>query len=507
MKSKIRALLVYPSYPETFWSFKYALKFVKKSSTFPPLGLLTVASLLPGYWDIKLIDLNIESLKDKDIEWADYIMVSAMAVQRKSAEEVIERAKKAGKKVVAGGPLFTMHYDEFVQSVDHLVLDEAEITLPRFLKDLESGEPEKIYFSGGFADLESSPVPRFDLIKMEKYSSMNIQFSRGCPHNCDFCDIPLLYGHRPRTKSSKQIISELEALYQLGWEGGVFFVDDNFIGNKRKLKEEILPELIKWSKFRNYPFRFFTEASLNLADDEELMNLMVEAGFDEVFIGIETPNPESLKEVHKMQNYKRDLLKAIETLHKHGLIVQGGFILGFDHDPPTIFDSMVEFIQKSGIITAMVGLLQAPKGTRLYEKLKKQGRLIKDFVENNTDFSLNFVPKMDYRDLLKGYKKVVDKLYSPEGLYQRIKSFINSYNPRQTIKHKLTKERIRAFLRSIFVIGIIDRGRFYYWKSLFKTLLKKPKLLPLTVTFEIYAYHFRKIYHKQAKQIKEILSS
>ena len=503
----IKALMVYPSYPETFWSFKYALKFIKKSSTFPPLGLLTVAAMLPRDWELKLVDLNIERLTDEDLQWADLVMISAMAVQRKSVECIIRRAKQAGKKIVAGGPLFTMHYEDFTHSVDHLVLGEAELTLPLFLEDLKKGKPERIYFPQGFADLERTPVPRFDLVKMKKYSSMNVQFSRGCPYNCEFCDIPLLYGHRPRTKSSGQIISELEALYNLGWRGGVFFVDDNFIGNKRKLKREILPELIKWSRFRNYPFHFFTEASLNLADDEELMDMMVEAGFDEVFVGIETPNPESLKEVHKTQNYRRNLLEAIEKIHKHGLIVQGGFILGFDSDPPGIFDAMVDFIQRSGIITAMVGLLQAPKGTKLYEKLKAQGRLIKEFVANNTDFSLNFIPRMDYKELVKGYKKVVDRIYSPEGIYERIKSFLNTYSPRTKARAKLTLGRIRAFIKSIFVIGLLDSGRIYYWKSLIKTFFKKPKLLPLTVTFEIYAYHFRKIYRKQAEQIRKILSS
>ncbi len=504
---KKRALLVYPAHPpHTFWSFKYALKFVRKSSTFPPLGLLTVGALLPQDWELRLVDLNIEPLRERDLRWADLVMVSAMAVQRSSAESVIKKAKALGKPVVAGGPLFTMHFDEFKDSVDHQVLGEAEINLPKFLQDLERGKAERIYFPPGFADIKKTPVPRFDLVKIYRYASMNIQFSRGCPYNCEFCDIPLLYGHKPRTKNAPQLIKELEALYQLGWRGGVFFVDDNFIGNRKNLKAEILPALIQWSRFRDYPFRFFTEASINLADDEELMEMMVEAGFDEVFIGIETPNPESLKEVHKVQNYRRDLFGAIEKIHSHGLIVQGGFILGFDSDPPNIFDTMVEFIQKSGIITAMVGLLQAPRGTKLYRKLKEQGRLLKEFVDNNTDFSLNFIPKMDYRKLLLGYKKVVDKLYSPEGLYQRINAFIETYRPVTKAKYRLTRERLWAFIRSIFVIGIFDQGRKYYWKSLLKTAFKKPKLFPLTVTFEIYGYHFRKIYRAQAKKIKELLS-
>ncbi len=503
---KKKILLVYPAYPQnTFWSFKYALKFIRKSSTFPPLGLLTVAALLPSSWELKLVDLNIEALRDRDIDWADYVFLSAMAVQRPSAEQVIKRARKMGKPVVAGGPLFTMHFEDFTETVDHLVLGEAEVNLQEFLKDLEEGRAKKIYFPSGFADITKTPVPLFNLVKIHRYSSMNIQFSRGCPYNCEFCDIPLLYGHKPRTKTASQIIAELDALYELGWRGGVFFVDDNFIGNKRKLKSEILPALINWSKFRDYPFHFFTEASINLADDPELMDMMVEAGFDEVFVGIESPNPESLKEAHKTQNYRRNLEEAVSEIHRHGLIVQGGFILGFDNDPPGIFDAMVKFVQRTGIITAMVGLLQAPRGTKLYERLKKQGRIIKEFVANNTDFSINFIPKMDYNRLLAGYKNVVERLYSPRCLYKRLKNFMEVYQPKARAKARLSMERLRAFFRSIVVLGILDRGRIYFWKSMLKTLFKKPKLLPLTVTFQIYGYHFRKIYTQQARAIKKLL--
>ncbi len=501
-----KVLLIYPEFPNTFWSFRYALKFVGKRSTFPPLGLLTVAALLPSEWQVKLVDLNVEELTRQDIEWADLIMISAMAVQRASVEKLLREFSSAGKRTVAGGPLFTMHYDEFQGKVDHIIVGEAEVVLPRFLKDLEEGKAESIYFPEGLADITRSPVPRFELADLSKYSSMNVQFSRGCPFSCEFCDIPILYGHRPRTKEASQVIAELEKLYELGWRGGVFFVDDNFIGNRRKLKKEILPALIEWSKSHDYPFRFFTEASLNLAGDEELMDMMVEAGFDEVFVGIESPNPESLKEAHKLQNIKLDLSEAIRKIHSHGLVVQGGFIIGFDSDPPGIFDALVDFIQKNGIITAMVGLLKAPRGTRLYEKLKAQGRLLKEFVADNTDFSINFIPKMDYSTLVQGYRRVVTSLYSAKNLYKRLSSFLDQYRPVTKARMKLTFNRLMAFFKSIFVLGLKDRGRLYYWKSLVKTLIKKPKLLPLTVTFQIYAYHFRKIYQEQSSAIPLLLS-
>ena len=348
----MKILFVYPQYPDTFWSFKHALKFVSKKAAYPPLGALTVAALLPIDWEKRVIDLNVTSLSDADIKWADYVFISAMVVQRSSAEVVIARCKKLGAKVVAGGPLFTAEPDEFPE-VDHLVLNEAEITLPQFLSDLKQGNPGRIYTTEEHPDITQTPVPLWSLINMKYYASMCLQYSRGCPSDCEFCNIPFLNGHKPRTKNAGQLLAEMDSLFDAGWRGDLFIVDDNFIGNRRKLKEETLPAMIEWIDAKNHPFNLYTEASINLVDDKELMQLMVEAGFCRVFVGIETPNEASLLECDKKNNASRDLVAAVKEIQRNGLEVMGGFIVGFDSDPLTIFKAQIDFIQKSGVVTAL----------------------------------------------------------------------------------------------------------------------------------------------------------
>ena len=419
----MKILLVYPQYPDTFWSFKHALKFISKKASFPPLGLLTVAAMLPAEWEQKLVDMNVTRLADEDIAWADYVFISAMVVQGDSVREVIGRCQRLGTRTVAGGPLFTTGYEDY-DEVDHLVLGEAEVTLPRFIKHLEQGSARHIYPSRISPDIKGTPIPMWSLIDMKKYSAMNLQYSRGCPFDCEFCDIIVLNGHKPRTKDKSQVLAELDALYARGWRDGVFVVDDNFIGNKKKLKLEMLPAMIEWQKRRKYPFSLQTESSINLADDDELMRLMVEAGFNTVFIGIETPNEESLAECNKSQNQNRDLVASVKRIQNCGLEVQGGFIVGFDHDPLSIFKNQINFIQNSGIVTAMVGLLNAPTGTRLHQRLKKENRLLKNFSGNNTDGSLNFIPKMNYETLINGYRQILDTIYSPKPYYERVRSFL-----------------------------------------------------------------------------------
>jgi len=492
----LKILLVYPQYPDTFWSFRHALRIISKKASFPPLGLLTVAAMLPSEWEKKLVDMNVTTLDDKDLNWADYVFISAMVVQNDSVKEVIARCRKLEAKVVAGGPLFTTGYEEF-DGVDHFVLGEAEITLPPFLEDLDKGCAKHIYTSNERPDISKTPIPLWSLINMKKYSSMNIQYSRGCPFNCEFCDIIILNGHKPRTKDKDQLLGELEVLYSRGWRSGVFIVDDNFIGNKRKLKTEILPAIIKWMEEKKYPFAFSTEASINLADDEELMRLMVKAGFNTAFVGIETPNEESLAECNKLPNKNRDLIASVKNIQNHGLEVQGGFIVGFDSDPVSIFKSQINFIQNSGIVTAMVGLLNAPRGTRLYQRLKRENRLLKGFSGDNTDCSLNFIPKMNYETLINGYKQILNTIYSPKQYYERVRTFLKEYKPqkRKTVS-RLQFYHISGFIKSMWFLGVREKGRKYYWKLFVSTLLRRPRSFPLSISLAVYGFHFRKIAEK-----------
>ena len=486
----MKALLIYPEYPATFWSFKYALKFIHKKAALPPLGLLTIGAMLPEEWPKKLIDVNVTRLEDRDLAWADVVLISGMVLQRKSAREIISRCKGANLKVVAGGPLFSSEYDQF-EDVDHFVLNEAELTLPPFLADLESGCARRVYETTEFCDIAETPVPLWDLIDLKQYATMGIQFSRGCPFNCEFCNITALFGHRPRMKTAEQIIVELDGLYSQGWRGPVFFVDDNFIGNKAFLKSSLLPALIQWQqKKKQIPFN--TEASVNLADDPELMEMMVKAGFDTVFIGIETPNEESLTECNKQQNKNRDLVESVKLMQRAGLQVTGGFIVGFDSDTPSVFQQQIEFIQKTGIVTAMVGLLSAPPGTRLYERMKKEGRLLDRFSGDNVDGTTNILPKMGLDALREGYGNLMRHIYSPGHYYKRARVFLREYK-RPEIRTPLGVQHLLAIVRSSIRLGVFGRERFEYWKMMFWALFRRPGMLPLAVTIAIYGYHFRRI--------------
>ncbi|MCJ7604918.1 MAG: B12-binding domain-containing radical SAM protein [Dehalococcoidales bacterium] len=489
----MKILMVYPQFPETFWSFKHALKFVSKKASYPPLGLLTVAAMLPAKWEKRLVDMNVDRLKDDDIAWADYVFLSAMAVQKESVAYVIERVHDIGGKIVAGGPLFTMEPDEY-REIDHLVLGEAEGILAEFVADLEAGVAKPEYRASAFPAIEATPVPDWSLITMKNYSSMALQYSRGCPFNCEFCDIVLLNGHRPRTKSSGQLIGELDSLYAYGWRDGVFVVDDNFIGNKKKLKTEILPAVIDWRKGRKSPFPFNTEASIDLADDDELIKLMVEAGFGAVFVGIETPNEESLVECTKNQNRNRDLAEDVRKLHNAGLEVQGGFIVGFDSDPLSIFKSQINFIQKTGIVTAMVGLLNAPPGTRLFQRLKKENRIVGDF--DGTNMATNFIPKMNPKTLLDGYKHILRSIYSPREYYQRVGTFLHEFKPPKLKGMHLGNHHLKALWKSFWILGWKEQGKRYYWRLMLVTFFKRPRSFPVAVKLAIYGYHFRRIVEK-----------
>jgi len=489
----MNVLLIYPQYPDSFWSYKYALRFISKKAALPPLGLITVSAMLPSGWQKRLVDMNVTSLLEKDIQWADYVFISAMYIQKSSVRKIIDECVRSGVKMVAGGPLFTQDYSDYPQ-IDHFILNEAEITLPMFLKDLNEGNPKKVYKTDEFPQISSTPVPDFHLLQIHKYASMNIQISRGCPFSCEFCEITSLFGHKVRLKSTRQILAELDRLYELHWRRPVFIVDDNFIGNKKAIKYELLPAMNEWMKKHKYPFTFNTEASIDLADDRELMLLMADTGFDSVFIGIETPEESSLNECNKVQNKNRDLVRSVKDIQQSGLQVSGGFIVGFDNDSPSVFQRQIDFIQQSGIVSAMVGLLNAPKNTRLYSRLESEKRLTTEATGNNTDLSMNFVPKMNYHELIAGYKKIIHDIYTTGPYYKRIRQLLTNYKPRCKRPVKISWIEIKAVLKSILIIGVLNKGRTHYWKLFIWTLLRRPALIADTMTFSIYGYHFRKVF-------------
>lgn len=487
-------LLVYPRVSETFWSFRHALHVVQRKAAFPPLGALTVGAMLPSAWNKRLVDMNVNNLKDEDILWADYVFISAMMAQKDSARSTIDRCRKLGIKTVGGGPLFHSYREEF-SDVDHLVLGEGEVGIRELVEDFQKGIPKKLYRSDEHPPLDNIPVPLWDLINLNDYASMSIQYSRGCPFNCEFCDIIVMNGRVPRCKTEAQIVAELEALAQRGWRGNVFIVDDNFIGNKKKVKD-LLRRIISWQKDRKRRFNFYTEASVDLAEDPELMNLMVAAGFNKVFLGLETPSEESLKECGKAQNLRRSLAESVRIIQNHGLAVMGGFIIGFDNDPPDIFQKQVNFIQKNGIVTAMIGLLTAIPGTRLHKRLEEEGRLLFKASGDNTDISgsLNFVPRMDREQIVRGYQWVMNTIYSPEMFYRRVLAFLRHYRPRA--ETYLENNDLFTFLRSLWYLGIADQkpSRPYYWRLLQESLSRYQQSFSDVVTMAIYGYHFRKLF-------------
>ena len=488
----MKILLVYPETPTSFWSFKDALKFVAKKSPEPPLGLITVAAMLPKDWEKKLIDMNVSKLKDKDLLWADYVFLSGMNIQIKSFREVIRKCNTLGIKIVVGGPLATTQYKDFL-GVDHFILNEAENTLPPFLEDLKNGNAKHVYTSDEFPDITNSPIPMWELLKINEYASLSIQYSRGCPYDCDFCSITMLNGRMPRTKTNTQFITELETLYKLGWRGSISIVDDNFIGNKKKLKDEMLPLLTSWSKQKKYPFVFITEVSINLADDDELMDKMISAGFNSIFVGIETPDADGLLECGKSQNLKRNLLSSVKILQQKGFIVSAGFIVGFDTDSPAIFQSQIDFIQDSGIVSAMVGLLNAPSGTKLFKRLQTENRMLNMFSGNNMDGSMNFIPKMNYTDLIGGYSKIIKTIYSQKEYYARLVGFLKNYRTPIWTKNKIKLKEIRAIFMLVWLLGTLEKGKKYFWKLFAFSLFRHPNKFPLAMTMAVYGYHFRRV--------------
>jgi radical SAM superfamily enzyme YgiQ (UPF0313 family) len=486
----MRVLLVYPETPDTFWSFRHVVRLVSRKSAFPPLGLLTVAAMLPRHWELRLLDLNVAPLTDQDLRWADYVMVSAMLVQRESVEAIAERCAAHGKPVVAGGPLFTTTHAAFPR-IQHFVLGEAEEVIPQLVADMQAGTVRPRYQAPGRPDITRTPPPRFDLIDLDDYVTMAVQFSRGCPYDCEFCDIVVMNGRVPRTKSPGQLIAELEVLRLRGWGGMVFVVDDNFIGDRKRTRA-FLAELVRWRERTRPHFGFLTEASLNLADDPELCHLMVQAGFRKVFVGIETPSLESLSECHKTQTQRRDLVEAVKVLQRAGLEVMGGFIVGFDHDEDDIFERQFEFIQRSGVVTAMVGLLTALPQTRLYERLRREGRIESESSGNNTDTTLNFRPSLDREFLHAGYRALMRRLYEPKAYYRRLHTFLENHRPGGPRLGRSGRDLV-AFVRSLWILGVRQTGRTEYWLFFWSTLFRRPRQFARAIELVILGHHFRRV--------------
>lgn len=488
-------LIVNPRTPISYWSYEYSMNIVGKKSSLPPLGAITVAALLPAHYNPRLIDMNVEDVTDEDIESADLIMLSAMMIQKKSFYEIAARSKRIGKETVAGGPYVTAA-GGYIKDIDYVILGEAEMVLKTFLKDWEQGQARSVYEAEDKPSMDLSPLPRYDLLKTDMYYSMSLQFSRGCPYNCEFCNVVKLFGRRMRVKAHNQVIAELDALYHMGWRGQVFVVDDNFIGSKPRA-ELILKTFISWQQEHDYPVTFYTEASVNIADDDHLLELFQKAGFTTVFLGIETPSEDALKESGKIQNQGKDLLESIRRIHRFGIEVTAGFIVGFDSDTEDIFDRQIEFISKSGIATAMVGLLQAFPGTDLYERLKNEGRLLMKTSGNNThEFSLNFRPVMNPKVLTEGYKKILSYLYKPSNYYRRALVYLarKGQNTGGYLKMPVF-EQVKIFSKS-FIRQTFSSYGLSYLIFLIRVLLKKKAAFSEAVSLSIQGIHFFRITHE-----------
>jgi radical SAM superfamily enzyme YgiQ (UPF0313 family) len=485
-------LLVNPEFEETYWSFRHALPFEGLRSVFPPLSLLTVSSLLPSSCNRRLVDLNVERLSTSALKWADMVFVTGMLAQQQSLHSVVAQAKKLGKIVVLGGPYVTSTIKELPHA-DHIFQGEAETTLPEFFADLERGEAKRVYKAPQRPAMTLSPIPDFRLVDFKRYSCMSVQYSRGCPFSCEFCDIIEIYGRVPRTKSNEQMVAEFDDLKRRGWRGPVFIVDDNFIGNKKNVRQ-LLPELVDWQNRHGHPFSLLTEASVNLADDDELLGHMREANFRRVFLGIETPVEESLKEAQKSQN-RGNLLDSVKKIQSYGMEVMAGFIVGFDNDPLDIFQRQIEFIRESAIPLAMVGMLNALPDTQLWKRLEREGRLLgEDATGNNTISTVNFIPKMDVETLVKGYQSIMKTIYKPREFYERALDSLRrtSHDTPEPTPYNLIEE-LKALVHLVLKLGVLDVERKEFWRFIIQALRKHHDRMTESMRFAAMGYHFRKL--------------
>jgi len=481
----MKVLFVYPEFPDTFWSFKHALPFQGKRSAFPPLGLLSVSPLLPPTWERRLVDMNVRPLKDSDLDWADLVFFSGMIVQGPSMKGAIARAKQRGLPTVVGGPIGSTQ-DPNIAEADHVVEGEAEELIAQLVADIEGGGAKRHYKALQLPDLTHVPVPHLQLANLRRYSAMPVQYSRGCPFTCEFCDIIEIYGRRPRTKTPEQICAEFDQIYRLGWRGPVFLVDDNFIGNKKNVKA-LLPHLVAWMRDHKFPFSLLTEASLNLAEDEELLPLMRDAHFNKVFLGIETPVEASLRETTKFQNLRRNLLDSVKLIQSYGIEVMAGFIVGFDNDPLDVFDRQIQFIREAAIPISMVGLLSALPNTQLWRRLKAEGRLLKESLGSNTLLDMNFVPKMNTDDLIAGYKRILATIYSPREYFDRALTFLSQVGSGGHAPFVLSD--IMAVVRSIWHQGLLSNYKTEYWKFIIEAMSRHRENFDRAMILAIMGHH------------------
>ena len=483
----MNALLVYPRFPVTYWGFQHTLRLIGKRASLPPLGLLTVAALLPDHWHLRLVDLNLQQLSNDDLEWADLVLTGGMLIQVDSMQDTISRARALGVPVAVGGPAPTTS-PELFRDANVVFRGEAEGRIDELARALAQGSESQLLLEAPphYPDMATVPVPRFDLLDLSAYASLSMQYSRGCPFQCEFCDIIEIFGRKPRVKAAEQVIEELEAIRGLGYKGTVFFVDDNFIGNKPAVKR-LLPILRDWQGKRGNPLEFYTEASLDLAADSQLLQGMVDAGFSSVFLGIETPSVEALAQAKKLQNLRMAPADAIDRITREGIEVMGGFIVGFDCDGPEIFAEQREFLGRQPVPLAMAGILTALPGTALWRRLKVEGRLRQR--SNGDPFSRpNFAPAMNEEVLLRGYGELMQWLYSPAEYYRRCEAYLRR-SGLVSASRSSTLGEVAVFLRAIWYVGILSQRRYLFWRLLVLALLRGPSKVRQAVVHAVQGEH------------------